>query len=113
MATNSLMDHLRGRIVGIRGRRFGTSNVSLSDDFSYTDPVDHRVTPHQGVRLLLDDGSRIVYRLSGTGTGPATLRIYLERYEPNAQRHDHGTQAALADLEIGRPSWRERVCQYV
>jgi phosphoglucomutase len=70
-----------------RGRRLGASTIRLVDDFSYTDPVDHRVTSHQGIRLLLDDGSRIVYRLSGTGSGTATLRIYLERYEPDAGRH--------------------------
>jgi phosphoglucomutase len=97
-AASALIARLRGRVAGLRGRRFGASTVRVSDDFSYIDPMDHSVTPHQGIRILLDDGSRIVYRLSGTGTGGATLRVYLERYEPDARRHGQDPQAALADL---------------
>lgn len=99
-AANAIMNSLRDRIGGLRGRRLGPSTIRLGDDFSYTDPVDHVVTPHQGVRLLFDDGSRIVYRLSGTGSSGATLRIYLERYEPDASRHNQDVQSALADLAI-------------
>ena len=62
--------------------------------------MDHFVTPHQGIRLLFDDGSRIVYGLSGTGSGGATLRLYLERYEPDASRHDQDVQSALAHLAL-------------
>jgi phosphoglucomutase len=97
-AANAIMDSLRARIGGLSGRRLGTSTIRLGDDFSYTDPVDHLVTPHQGIRLLLDDGSRIVYRLSGTGSSGATLRLYLERYQPDVRRHDQDVQSALADL---------------
>ena len=97
-AANVIMGVLRARIGELSGRRLGGLTIRLGDDFSYTDPVDHRVTPHQGVRLLFDDGSRIVYRLSGTGTGSAILRIYLERYESNPGRHDQDVQSALADL---------------
>ncbi len=94
------MDSLRARIGGLSGRRPGTSTIRRGDDFSYTDPVDHLVTPHQGIRLLLDDGSRIVYRLSGTGSSGATLRLYLERYQPDVRRHDQDAQSTLADLAI-------------
>ena len=97
-AANALMDRLRAKIAGLDGRRIGAATVRLGDDFSYVDPVDHSVTPRQGIRLLFEDGSRIVYRLSGTGTRGATLRVYLERYEPDARRHDQDAQAALADL---------------
>jgi len=97
-AANVIMGVLRARIGELSGRRLGGLTIRLGDDFSYTDPVDHRVTPHQGVRLLFDDGSRIVYRLSGTGTGSAILRIYLERYESNPGRRDQDVQSALADL---------------
>ena len=72
--------------------------VELADDFAYTDPIDATVTPGQGIRIGLDDGSRIVYRLSGTGTEGATLRVYIERYEPDPSEHTRETQAALADL---------------
>ena len=101
------MDSLRARIGGLSGRRPGTSTIRRGDDFSYTDPVDHLVTPHQGIRLLLDDGSRIVYRLSGTGTGGATLRIYLERYEARAWLHDKDARKVLNDLSFAAGSLAE------
>ena len=92
------MESLRARIDGLSGRRLGGSTIRLGDDFSYTDPVDHRVTTRQGIRLLFEDDSRIVYRLSGTGSSAATLRIYLEHYEPDVRRHGQDVQSALADL---------------
>ena len=70
------------------------------DDFSYTDPVDGSVSQGQGVRIGFSDGSRIVFRLSGTGTQGATLRIYLEAYEPDVSRHHLDAQVALADLIV-------------
>jgi phosphoglucomutase len=72
--------------------------VQLADDFTYTDPVDHSVSARQGVRIVMTDGSRIVLRLSGTGTEGATVRLYLERYEADPAHHDLDTQAALAPL---------------
>ena len=74
----------------------GTS--AAADDFAYTDPVDGSVSRSQGLRVFFDDGSRIVFRLSGTGTEGATLRVYLERFEPDASRHGLETQAALQAL---------------
>lgn len=65
---------------------------------AYTDPVDGSVTEKQGIRIGFEDGARIVYRLSGTGTSGATLRVYMERYEPDTAKHAVDTQEALADL---------------
>ena len=95
---DGIMAHLRGQLAGLVGQRFGDNTVSLADDFSYTDPVDGSVSPNQGIRIVFENGSRIVFRLSGTGTEGATLRIYLERYEPDAAQHGHDPQDALKDL---------------
>ncbi len=93
-AANGLMASLRDRL----GTFPGQHGIIAADDFAYDDPVDGSRTTGQGIRLLFEDGSRIVYRLSGTGTAGATLRVYIERYEPDASRHGQETQAALADL---------------
>jgi len=97
-AANGLMDHLRDQIGTLAGKSLGAYTVALADDFSYTDPVDGSISTKQGIRVGFADGSRIVYRLSGTGTEGATLRVYIERYEPDASLHDQDTQDALADL---------------
>ncbi len=83
---------------GGKGARFGNLQVKLCDDFSYTDPVDDSVSTGQGVRIMFTDGSRIVFRLSGTGTGGATLRIYLEAFEPDVAKHHLDAQQLLATL---------------
>ncbi len=95
---NAMFDDLRGALPGLAGRRFAAGTVSRADDFSYTDPVDASVSRKQGLRVFFDDGSRIVLRLSGTGTEGATLRVYLERFESDASRHGLETQAALQAL---------------
>jgi phosphoglucomutase len=97
-AAAKLMDDLRAKLPGLRGERLGDLAVEHADDFSYTDPIDGSVSKKQGIRILLEGGARIVYRLSGTGTAGATLRVYLERFEPDPERHDQETQAALAPL---------------
>ena len=76
-----LMEALRSRVVALGGTALGGGRVELADDFHYHDPVDGSESPRQGVRILMDDGARIVYRLSGTGTSGATLRTYLEQYQ--------------------------------
>jgi phosphoglucomutase len=76
----------------------GTKALKFCDDFSYHDPVDQSDTEGQGIRFLFKDGSRIIYRLSGTGTEGATLRVYIERYEPDPAKQGGDTQAALSDL---------------
>jgi phosphoglucomutase len=98
VAAEGLMDHLRGLAASLQGKDFGGYHVAFADDFSYTDPVDGSVSTNQGIRIGFEGGSRVVFRLSGTGTEGATLRLYVERYEPDPNRHDLETQAVLADL---------------
>ena len=95
---NTLMADLRTLLPGLKGRRFGQRTLVLADDFAYTDPVDGSVSLSQGLRLIFDDGARIVFRLSGTGTEGATLRLYLERFEADPARQDQPVPLALADL---------------
>ncbi|MDJ0725886.1 MAG: alpha-D-glucose phosphate-specific phosphoglucomutase [Prochloraceae cyanobacterium] len=95
---NELMDRLRSMVGEMKGKEYGNYTVEYADDFSYTDPVDGSVSSKQGIRIGFTDGSRIVFRLSGTGTKGATLRLYLESYEPDASKHDRDTQEALSDL---------------
>ncbi|PJI41528.1 MAG: alpha-D-glucose phosphate-specific phosphoglucomutase [Rhizobium sp.] len=97
-AANGLMAALRAKLATLPGTKIGDLVVTEADDFSYLDPVDQSVSNNQGVRILFEGGSRVVFRLSGTGTSGATLRVYIERYEPDASRHDLETQGALADL---------------
>ena len=97
-AADSLMADLRAQLPALAGQSFGGQRVSIADDFSYTDPIDGSVATKQGVRIIFDSGSRIVFRLSGTGTEGATLRVYLERYEPDVANQNVPTQAALAPL---------------
>ncbi len=96
---DALMADLRKRLVALSGAAVGNGfTVARADDFAYTDPVDGSVSMRQGVRLLFDGGARIVFRLSGTGTEGATLRVYLERYEADARRHELAVQDMLAPL---------------
>ena len=97
-AAAELMDALRGRLPGLAGGTLDGLTVSYADDFSYTDPVDGSVSAHQGIRIGLADGSRIIFRLSGTGTVGATLRVYLEAFEPDPARQQMDTQTALEPL---------------
>ncbi|MBX3607782.1 MAG: alpha-D-glucose phosphate-specific phosphoglucomutase [Piscinibacter sp.] len=97
-AANALMAELRAQLPGLAGQRLNERRVALADDFAYTDPVDGSTASRQGVRVIFEDGSRIVYRLSGTGTEGATLRVYLEMYEADPARQDVPTQTALAPL---------------
>lgn len=95
---NALVDDLRGRLAALPGQVLDGLEVSYADDFTYHDPVDGSTSAKQGIRIGFKDGSRIVLRLSGTGTVGATLRVYLERYEPADGNHDLDTQEALAPL---------------
>ncbi len=97
-AAEGLMEHVRASGPGLVGQTLHGFTVGDCDDFSYTDPVDGSVSTHQGIRLMFTDGSRVVFRLSGTGTSGATLRVYLERHEPDTSKHGQETQAALAPL---------------
>jgi phosphoglucomutase len=93
-AANGLVDDLRGKLGSLPGQ----AGIVRADDFAYDDPVDGSHTEHQGIRIFFGDGSRIVYRLSGTGTVGATLRVYLERLELDPAKQALETQAVLADL---------------
>src|SRR5690349_9934062 len=95
---NKLVDDLRARLSSLGGTTIGNGKIAYADDFTYHDPVDGSTSAKQGVRIGFSDGSRIVLRLSGTGTVGATLRLYLEKYEPPNGQHDLDTQRALGDL---------------
>jgi phosphoglucomutase len=90
----ALMKNLRGSLASLQGKH----GIASADDFAYTDPVDGSFTEKQGVRLQFENGSRIVYRLSGTGTSGATLRVYIEKYEADAAKLTQDTQETLAEL---------------
>ncbi|MBD2462361.1 alpha-D-glucose phosphate-specific phosphoglucomutase [Oscillatoria sp. FACHB-1407] len=95
---NTMMTNLRSLAPTLKGKTFGNYTVEYGDDFSYTDPVDGSVSQKQGIRIGFTDGSRVVFRLSGTGTQGATVRVYLESYEPDPAKQDQDPQVALADL---------------
>ena len=97
-AAHALMDDLRSRLASLPGQRLGPHVISLADDFSYTDPVDGSVSEHQGLRVVCEDGARIVYRLSGTGTRGATLRVYLEQYTTDPDDFGRDAPTLLAPL---------------
>ena len=97
-AAHGLYDRLESMLPSLIGQPFAGRSISAADNFSYTDPVDQSVTKGQGLRILLDDGSRVVLRLSGTGTKGATLRVYLESYVPTTGDLDQDPQIALGDM---------------
>ncbi len=97
-SANGLMSNLRNSLPGLVEKRFGNYEVEIADDFSYTDPIDGSLSTGQGIRIIFRGASRIVFRLSGTGTEGATLRVYLERYETDPERQDQDTQEALSEL---------------
>ncbi len=93
-----LMQRLLGMTGELPSQKFGNYEVKYADDFSYSDPVDGSISKNQGIRIGFTDGSRIIFRLSGTGTKGATLRLYVESYEPDASKHEQETQVALKPL---------------
>jgi phosphoglucomutase len=93
-----MMADLRGRLADLAGETHGALTIQSADDFAYTDPVDGSTSTRQGIRVRFAGGSRIVYRLSGTGTAGATLRVYIERYEAPSGDLDRPVAEALADL---------------
>jgi phosphoglucomutase len=97
-AAAQVIDGLRQKLPSLTGEELAGLTVAEADDFSYHDPVDQSVSRNQGIRIMFEGGSRVVFRLSGTGTSGATLRVYIERYEPPGGDHTMETQAALADL---------------
>ncbi|MDT0681927.1 alpha-D-glucose phosphate-specific phosphoglucomutase [Roseicyclus sp. F158] len=97
-AANGLMDDLRGRLADLPGTMIANRKVTAADEFAYDDPVDASRAERQGIRIEFEGGGRIVYRLSGTGTSGATLRVYLEDVEEKPEAMDRDAQEALADI---------------
>jgi phosphoglucomutase len=111
---NEIMADLRVQVTKLKGQIFGDYVVSYADEFCYHDSIDGSTSANQGFRVGFENGSRIVFRLSGTGTVGATLRIYIERFEPDATKHNQDPQVALAELielaeqfcKVKRRTWR-------
>ena len=97
-AAHGLYDRLEGMLPSLKGQSFAGGTIRDADNFSYTDPIDNSVTEGQGLRLLLEDGSRVVIRLSGTGTKGATIRVYLESYVPSSGDLNQDPQIALGEM---------------
>lgn len=91
---NKMMAHL-GEIIAsadIKGKKFGNYQVEKADNFEYLDPIDKSVSKNQGIRFIFTDGSRLIYRLSGTGSSGATIRVYIDKYEADLTKHNQDTQ---------------------
>jgi phosphoglucomutase len=97
-AASGLVEHLQARLADLPGSVLGKHTVDYADNFVYTDPVDGSVSENQGIRIGFTDGSRIVYRLSGTGTEGATLRVYLEAFEPDPEKQARETAEVMQPL---------------
>jgi len=97
-AATEVLQNVRDQFASLPGTQLAGRQIAACDDFSYTDPVDGSISENQGVRILFEDGSRIIFRLSGTGTSGATIRLYLESYEADSSRHGLDAQDALADM---------------
>jgi len=97
-AARAVMDRVTSQLASLRGTMVAGHRVQSADDFAYRDPVDASVSEHQGLRIICDDGARIVYRLSGTGTSGATLRVYIESVESDPNKQNLDAQIALESL---------------
>jgi phosphoglucomutase len=97
-AAQAVMGRVREQLGSLTGKTIAGRRVKSADDFAYHDPIDQSVSEHQGLRIIFDDGARIVYRLSGTGTSGATIRVYIESFEPDAAKQSLDAQVALQDL---------------
>jgi len=96
---NKMMDHVRQVIADSpKGTKFGSFELDFADDFCYTDPVDGSVASKQGLRFVFSDGSRVIFRLSGTGSSGATIRMYIEQFEADTAKHGMDAQEALAEI---------------
>ena len=97
-AAKGLMEHVEGQLVALVGQQLGRYTVAYADNFAYTDPIDGSESKNQGLRIGFEDSSRIIFRLSGTGTEGATIRIYIEQFEADAEKQSKDTQQALGEL---------------
>ena len=94
----ALIEHLQLQLTTLPKQQLGERIVSYADNFSYHDPIDDSVAEKQGIRIGFEGGDRIIFRLSGTGTEGATLRVYIESYQDDPEQLNNDTQFALADL---------------
>lgn len=92
-----IVQGLTTQLPSLSGQTFGRHKVVAADDFSYRDPIDDSFSDHQGIRVFFEDDVRMVFRLSGTGTEGATLRVYIEKFEPNPDHHGLDPQHALKE----------------
>ncbi|XP_010255608.1 PREDICTED: phosphoglucomutase, chloroplastic-like isoform X2 [Nelumbo nucifera] len=96
---NKMIEYLRDLVSRSKaGEKYGSYILQFADDFEYTDPVDGSIVTKQGIRFVFTDGSRIIFRLSGTGSAGATVRIYVEQFEPDVSKHNMDAQTALKPL---------------
>jgi phosphoglucomutase len=99
-AATQVLQNVRDQFESLAGTKLAGRMVKMCDDFAYTDPIDGSVSTNQGVRIIFEDGSRIIFRLSGTGTSGATIRIYLESFEADPSKHGMDAQDGLADMIV-------------
>ena len=97
-AATKVFEKLKESLASLAGQTFGALKVAMADEFSYTDPVTGESSAHQGIRILFENDARIIFRLSGTGTSGATIRIYFEKYEPDVAKQNDDSQHALQTL---------------
>ena len=97
-AAKAVMARVQEQLAKLPGTTLAERRIQSADDFAYHDPVDGSTSEHQGLRIVFADGARIIYRLSGTGTSGATLRVYIESVESDASKQNHDAQDALRDL---------------
>merc|ERR1719511_620994 len=98
-----MMEAMKSKSGTLVGQKFGDMTMKTNDMFEYNDPVDGSVSKNQGVRFIFEDGSRIIFRLSGTGVAGATIRLYLEKYEPasgNLGQHQFEVVKPLAAIAL-------------
>ncbi|MDX8389126.1 MAG: alpha-D-glucose phosphate-specific phosphoglucomutase [Mariprofundaceae bacterium] len=100
VAAAKVLQNVRDQFDSLPGQHLAGRTVEVCDDFSYRDPIDSSFSENQGVRILFDDGSRMIFRLSGTGTSGATVRIYLESFEGDVSQQNMDAQDALADMIV-------------
>ena len=94
----NVMNHIRGQFKTLPAQQFGSFTVATADEFTYVDPIDESISRNQGLRILFVDGSRVIFRLSGTAGSGATVRVYFEKYENDASKLSHPVAQALEEL---------------
>ncbi len=97
-AAEALFNNLHKNIEQLAHQQFNQYTIAAADSFTYKDPIDQSISKNQGIRIIFSDDSRIIFRLSGTGTEGATLRVYIEKYVTDLDQFELDTQEALTAL---------------